>query len=88
MIKYFDFENEIEKIDILINNLNTKEDANINEIQKLNTERNEILKKIYAKLSPWQKVQVSRHNDRPHTLQYVNQIFKDIVFLHGDKKIR
>ncbi len=86
MIKYFDFENEIEKIDILINNLNTKEDANINEIQKLNTERNEILKKIYAKLSPWQKVQVSRHNDRPHTLQYVNQIFKDIVFLHGDKK--
>ena len=49
-------------------------------------EKKNILKKIYSNLDPWQKVQVSRHNDRPHTIDYVNNIFDDIIFLHGDKK--
>ena len=44
------------------------------------------MKKIYSNLDPWQKVQVSRHNDRPHTIDYVNNIFDDLIFLHGDKK--
>jgi len=49
-------------------------------------QKKNILKKIYSNLDPWQKVQVSRHNDRPHTIDYVNNIFDDIIFLHGDKK--
>ena len=55
-------------------------------IDELELEKINILKKIYSNLDPWQKVQVSRHNDRPHTIDYVNNIFDDIIFLHGDKK--
>ena len=72
MIKYFEFENEIEKIELTLN--------------QLNNEKEELFKKIYSNLDPWQKVQISRHSERPHTLDYIENIFTDIVFLHGDKK--
>ena len=85
MIKYFDFENEIEKIDNLIINLrqNDKFDS---KLEKLELEKQELFKKIYSNLDPWQKVQVSRHGERPHTKEYIEEIFDDVVFLHGDKK--
>ena len=86
MIKYFDFENEIEKIDNLIIELNNNKTENHNRIKKLNLEKDKLFKTIYSNLSPWQKVQISRHNDRPHTNDYLNLIFEDIIFLHGDKK--
>ena len=50
-------------------------------------EKKQLFKKIYSKLSAWQKVQVSRHSDRPHTLDYTKNIFKNVIFLHGDKKL-
>ncbi len=86
MIKYFDFESEIEKIDNIINSLNLEDKDNSKKISKLNTEKSEIFEKIYSRLDPWQKVQVSRHNDRPHTLDYIKLIFNNLIFLHGDKK--
>ena len=86
MIKYFDFESQIQKIDNVIEKLNPEENNNLNKISKLETEKENLFKKIYSTLNPWQKVQVSRHSDRPHTVDYVNYIFKDTVYLHGDKK--
>ena len=86
MIKYFEFEKDIEKIDEQISNISLNDKTNFTKIEKLKNEKYDILKKIYSKLSPWQKVQVSRHNDRPHTSNYLKTIFKDLVFLHGDKK--
>ncbi len=86
MIKYFDFEEEIHKIETIIEKLSKNENADTNKLNKLRIEKNEIFKKIYTNLDAWQKVQISRHNDRPHTLDYFNFIFEDIVFLHGDKK--
>ena len=86
MIKYFDFETEIENIDQVIFNLNKENPKNIDKISNLNKEKNNLYKKIYSNLNAWQKVQVSRHNDRPHTLDYVKIIFDDLIFLHGDKK--
>ena len=85
MIKYFDFETEIEKIDQTISKLNDSPNTNSHKIEKLKNEK-QLFVKIYSKLNPWQKVQVSRHSERPHTLDYVNSIFKDIIYLHGDKK--
>ena len=86
MIKYFDFETQIESIDkeILLADESEK-NYNIS-IDALTNSKNKKLKKIYDNLTPWQKVQVARHNERPHTLDYVNNIFTEIVFLHGDKK--
>ena len=85
MIKYFEFEKKIEEIDNIIINSKSDEKSNI-KINELELEKINILKKIYSNLDPWQKVQVSRHSDRPHTIDYVNNIFNDIIFLHGDKK--
>ena len=86
MIKYFEFENEIEKIELTLSQLNNNKELNTDKIKKLNNEKDNLYKKIYSNLDPWQKVQVSRHGERPHTLDYIENIFTDIVFLHGDKK--
>ena len=86
MIKYFDFEAEIEKIDNLLAELQSENKDNSNKIKKLKEEKKVKFINIYKKLTPWQKVQVSRHSSRPHTLDYVNHIFRDLIYLHGDKK--
>ena len=86
MIKYFEFENEIEKIETILDQLNNNQELNYDKIKSLNKEKEKLYKKIYSNLNPWQKVQVSRHSERPHTLDYIKNIFTDIIFLHGDKK--
>ena len=48
----------------------------------------EVKKDIYGNLSAWQKVQLSRHPDRPYTLDYINNICGDsFLELHGDRNI-
>jgi len=44
-------------------------------------------KEIYTNLSGWQKVQLSRHPERPYSLYYINQICKKFIELHGDRRI-
>ena len=86
MTRYFEFENQIEKVESTLNQLNNNKDLNVEKIKKLDKEKADLYKKIYSNLDPWQKVQVSRHGERPHTIDYLNNIFEDIVLLHGDKK--
>ncbi len=87
MIKYFDFEKPIEEIDLKINELGSKEgQKNNNKAEYYKKERNKILKKIYSNLNAWQKVQIARHPNRPHCLDYINAIFNDFISLAGDKK--
>lgn len=45
----------------------------------------ETKKEIYGSLSGWQKVQLSRHPERPYTLYYIEQMTKKFVELHGDR---
>ncbi|MBV9279639.1 MAG: acetyl-CoA carboxylase carboxyltransferase subunit alpha [Chloroflexi bacterium] len=45
----------------------------------------ERLREIYGRLTPWQKVQVARHRERPYTLDYVHRGFSDFVELRGDR---
>jgi len=42
-------------------------------------------KELYKSLTGWQRVQISRHPERPYTLYYIDQIFKKFVELHGDR---
>ena len=86
MNKYLDFESDIEILDNKISELNTNDSNFINEKNKLAAKKNTILKKKYSNLSAWEKVQVARHADRPHSIDYIHLIFKNIIFLHGDKK--
>ena len=86
MINYFEFEKDIEKIDEFIFDLDKEDNKYLTKLNRLNAEKKKKFDKIYSNLEPWQKVQVSRHNDRPHAMFYIQSIFEDIVFLHGDKK--
>ena len=87
MIKYYDFEKPIEEIDLKIEKLESNKDQkDKNKIEDYKKERNKILKKIYANLNAWQKVQIARHPNRPHCLDYINAIFNDFISLAGDKK--
>lgn len=56
-----------------------------NEINRLQTKSKTLAKDIYAKLTPWQISQVSRHPQRPYTFDYIENLFTDFVELHGDR---
>lgn len=56
--------------------------------KKLEQEILDKRKEITDKLTPWQQVQLSRHPDRPYTLEYIVNIFTDFVELHGDRNIK
>ncbi|MDZ4654381.1 MAG: acetyl-CoA carboxylase carboxyltransferase subunit alpha [Coriobacteriia bacterium] len=55
------------------------------EIAGLETEIEKLRETLYSALSPWEKVQVSRHPGRPKTQDYVETLFEDVVELHGDR---
>jgi len=44
--------------------------------------------KIYSELTPWQRVQLSRHPERPYTLYYIEQICDSFIELHGDRNVK
>jgi len=43
---------------------------------------------IYQNLTPWQRVQVSRHPERPYTLYYIEKIFNNFTELYGDRQVK
>ena len=45
-------------------------------------------KEITEHLTPWQKVQLSRHPDRPYTLEYILKVFTNFIELHGDRNVK
>ena len=87
--KFLDFEKTIqdisEKIMALKNSAIDSSELN-NQINTLRKERDVETKKIYSKLSIWQTVQVARHPQRPHTLDFIDRIFDDFDELHGDRQ--
>ncbi|BDB96334.1 acetyl-CoA carboxylase carboxyltransferase subunit alpha [Candidatus Hydrogenosomobacter endosymbioticus] len=56
------------------------------EIARLEKKATAMLKSIYSKLSPWQKVLVARHQMRPRASDYISRIFQQFVHLAGDRK--
>ena len=63
-------------------------DAEVNiaeEISRMQSKADKLLKQTYSKLTAAQKVQVARHQNRPHTLDYINTIIDDFIPLAGDR---
>ena len=56
------------------------------ELRRLEDKAGKLARELFADLSPWQKVQLSRHPDRPYTLDYVERLFTDWVQLAGDRR--
>lgn len=55
------------------------------EIDELEAQIGEVKTKVYSKLTPWQRVQIARHPERPLARDYIELIFHDFVELHGDR---
>lgn len=55
------------------------------ELRRLEEKAGKLARELFADLSPWQKVQLSRHPNRPYTLDYCGLLFEDFVELHGDR---
>jgi acetyl-CoA carboxylase carboxyl transferase subunit alpha len=90
MRSYLDFEKPVADLQGKVQELRSLGDggdavAIDEEVQKLEAKAAQALAEIYARLTPWQKTQVARHPDRPHTTDYVNQLIEDFTPLAGDR---
>jgi len=86
---YLDFEEPIAVLERKIEELQSSEllspEEISKEILKLNESAIKLTEKIYSNLSAWQSVQVARHPQRPHFLDYVEKVCDDFDELHGDR---
>jgi len=58
------------------------------EIKAIEKKIEQTKRHVYSDLSPWQKVQLSRHPNRPYSLDYIGRIFNDFEELHGDRSFK
>ncbi len=87
----FDFEKpiadlyqQIEKVNQVAEKTKVNMSATINELQQ---RLDETTKTLYSNLTGWQEVQLSRHPDRPQTLDYISLICDDFIEMHGDRTV-
>ncbi|MEO7865670.1 MAG: acetyl-CoA carboxylase carboxyltransferase subunit alpha [Sphingomicrobium sp.] len=89
MRHYLDFEKPIAELETRVEQLRetaTNGAVDIDsEVAKLEAKANKLVRDTYAKLSPWQKALVARHQDRPHFNHYVAGLADDFVPLAGDR---
>ena len=90
MIRHFlDFERPLGELEGKIEelrHLSTTTELNIvEEVGRLEASAARLLRQTYARLTPWQKVQVARHPERPHMLDYVGGLITEFVPLAGDR---
>jgi acetyl-CoA carboxylase carboxyl transferase subunit alpha len=87
--EYLEFEKPIAELEKKIEELTLfTSNGNIDleeEILKLHKKSDQLRAEIYSRLTPWQKVQISRHPNRPYTLDYIEAMLTDFVEMHGDR---
>ncbi|MDH4286537.1 MAG: acetyl-CoA carboxylase carboxyl transferase subunit alpha, partial [Gallionella sp.] len=88
-VSFLDFESSIAELEDKIEQLRYVQDDSAldiaDEISRLSKKSEALTKDVYGKLTPWQISQVSRHPQRPYTLDYVESLFTDFEELHGDR---
>ena len=77
-----DLEKKIEELTLFTSNgdINLEE-----EILKLHKKSDQLRAEIYSRITPWQKALISRHPNRPYTLDYIEAMMTDFVEMHGDR---
>lgn len=92
MKHYLDFEQPIEELEAQLQNLRemeSKSEVDVGDtINQLEQKLEKYKQDVYSKLTGWQKVQLSRHPERPYTLNYIDLICDEFIELHGDRNIR
>lgn len=92
-MEYLDFELPIKELQEQYNKacrIGVESDVDVsNTCKQIEAKLDEIKKEIYDNLTPWQRVQLSRHPSRPYTLDYINTICGDTFLeLHGDRNFK
>jgi acetyl-CoA carboxylase carboxyl transferase subunit alpha len=85
---YLDFEKPLSESDKRLDalrRLTTRSDEEQAELASLEERCRQQETEIYGTLSPWQRVQLSRHTDRPYTLDYIEHLCSEFIELHGDR---
>jgi acetyl-CoA carboxylase carboxyl transferase subunit alpha len=92
-MQFLDFEKPLEDLYAQVNKL--KEMAAKNQavdvssgIRELEATIEKTRSQIYTNLTPWQRVQLSRHPDRPYTLYYIEKMFTNFTELYGDRQVK
>ncbi len=87
--EYLDFEKPIADLEKKIEELTLfTSSGNVDleeEILKLHKKADQLRAEIYSRLTPWQKAQISRHPNRPYTLDYIEAMLTDFTEMHGDR---
>ena len=85
----FDFEKPIAELQLQIDKVKQVEEKNKLDMSATLTELDgklqDMMHKIYGNLNGWQRVQISRHPERPYTLQYIELMCDDFIEMHGDR---
>ena len=89
MNTFLDFEKPIAELEGKIKELHHLSDSDhlniIDEVTRLQTKAERLLKQTYSELTPWQKTQVARHPERPHTSDYIDSLIDNFEPLAGDR---
>jgi acetyl-CoA carboxylase carboxyl transferase subunit alpha len=83
MAFYLDFEKKIEDIQKELEVAKIKNDASA--VALYEKELDQEIKRTYSNLTPYQKLQLARHQDRPHAIDYIDMIMTDKYEIHGDR---
>jgi acetyl-CoA carboxylase carboxyl transferase subunit alpha len=85
-----EFEKPVSELEAKVNELrhlsNTNQINVDDEIAVLTKKLEETKRTVYSNLTPWERVQLARHPNRPYTLDYIERIFTDYLPLHGDRR--
>ncbi len=91
MKNYLNFETEVKELEIELDKLKDPynqsglSEVDTKKISKIEIEINEKLENIYSNLDPWQTTLVARHEDRPKSKFFIDNLFKDFISLSGDR---
>ena len=87
---YLEFEKPLIELKKKIGELEQFSKANSIDVSEqvaaLTARQEEMMKSIYGNLTPWQRVQLARHPERPYTLDYIERIFSNFMELSGDRR--
>lgn len=89
---HFDFEKPIQELEDQLRKVReVSEKGKIDvsaSIKELEQKIDSTKKELYKNLNGWQRVQISRHPDRPYTLDYIENCFENFVEMHGDRNVK
>ncbi|WP_458759348.1 acetyl-CoA carboxylase carboxyltransferase subunit alpha [Afipia sp. TerB] len=89
MRSYLDFEKPVAELDSKVDELRVLAASGSDiseEVKRIEDKAREALDELYANLSPWQKTQVARHPQRPHCINYIENLITEFTPLAGDRK--